>query len=171
MRGAVKRLGAPVRALGDAREARQTRRPPPYVPAPQEKARVRARLERMLLENVVPFWEPTTDREFGGYRFNHDPQGTWLGPGWKTTANQARIRRVLVPEKHVLAQAYGLCALAEHCRAVSDPRALALAQQVFVVTKMKDHRYGGDIEGFSRSWRPQSIFRRNVMAKAPVSSP
>jgi mannobiose 2-epimerase len=187
------------------------------VPAPQEKARVRALLERMLLENIVPFWERTTDREFGGYRFNHDPQGTWLGPGWKTAANQARMlcyyallnrsphrtpasleaarhgvdilagplwddrhggffwavdhtaRRVLAPEKHVLAQAYGLYALAEHCRSVSDPRALALAQRVFglIVTNMKDRRYGGYSEGFSRSWRPQSIFRRNAMAKGP----
>jgi mannobiose 2-epimerase len=217
LRGAIKRLGAPVRALTHAREAWQARRPPPYVPAPEERAHVRALLERMLLENIVPFWERTIDREFGGYRFNHDSQGAWIGPGWKTTANQARMlcyyallnrsphrtpasleaarhgvdilagplwhdrhggffwavdhttRKVLVPEKHVLAQAYGLYALSEHCRAVSDPRALGLAQQAFdvIVTKMKDRRYGGYLEGFSRSWRPQSVFRRNAMAKGP----
>jgi cellobiose epimerase len=51
----------------------------------------RERLERLLLENIVPFWdERIIDRQHGGYRLNHDIQGKWLGPADKALVTQAR---------------------------------------------------------------------------------
>jgi mannobiose 2-epimerase len=40
----------------------------------------RAVLERILTENILPFWYPhTIDDENGGYRINHDASGRWVG--------------------------------------------------------------------------------------------
>ncbi|GAB4246535.1 MAG: cellobiose 2-epimerase [Acidobacteriota bacterium] len=51
----------------------------------------RARLERILLENILPFWYPAVlDEVHGGYRLNHDLQGRWQGDGPKATVTQAR---------------------------------------------------------------------------------
>jgi mannobiose 2-epimerase len=48
-------------------------------------------LERVLSENVVPFWlDGIVDRERGGYRLNHDPSGRWLGPAPRRLITQAR---------------------------------------------------------------------------------
>lgn len=48
-------------------------------------------LERMLLENVVPFWYPECiDHQDGGYRLNHDIDGKYLGPGPKGIVTQSR---------------------------------------------------------------------------------
>ena len=50
-----------------------------------------ARLERILTENILPFWYPgCLDREDGGYRLNHDLQGRWQGPAPKALVTQAR---------------------------------------------------------------------------------
>lgn len=50
-----------------------------------------ARLERILLENILPFWYPEVlDRVHGGYRLNHDRDGKWRGDGPKATVTQAR---------------------------------------------------------------------------------
>lgn len=56
---------------------------------PPEKAR--AALEKLLLENIVPFWYPeVVDRTSGGYRLNHGADGRWLGPADKAIVTQAR---------------------------------------------------------------------------------
>jgi len=52
----------------------------------------RGRLQRILLENIVPFWYPQTiDAENGGYHLNHDGRGKWLGPAGKALVTQARM--------------------------------------------------------------------------------
>jgi mannose/cellobiose epimerase-like protein (N-acyl-D-glucosamine 2-epimerase family) len=51
----------------------------------------RTLLEKLLLENIVPFWYPAViDDEFGGYKLNHDAEGKWLGPADKALVTQAR---------------------------------------------------------------------------------
>jgi mannose/cellobiose epimerase-like protein (N-acyl-D-glucosamine 2-epimerase family) len=78
-------LGLPVRARGQE---------PPVAaatPASAELRASRALIERILTENIVPFWYPETlDRENGGYRLNHDAQGKWRGPANKFLVTQAR---------------------------------------------------------------------------------
>jgi mannose/cellobiose epimerase-like protein (N-acyl-D-glucosamine 2-epimerase family) len=55
------------------------------------RQQAKAQLERLLLENIVPFWYPgVLDREHGGYRLNHDDGGRWLGPADKAIVTQAR---------------------------------------------------------------------------------
>jgi len=54
-------------------------------------ARARATLEKLLLENIVPFWYPgVIDEEDGGYRLNHGADGRYLGPADKAIVTQAR---------------------------------------------------------------------------------
>ena len=51
----------------------------------------REELEKMLLENIIPFWYPRVlDFENGGYCLNHDMKGKWLGPINKEVVSQAR---------------------------------------------------------------------------------
>ncbi|NKB69387.1 MAG: N-acylglucosamine 2-epimerase [Candidatus Latescibacteria bacterium] len=58
---------------------------------PVELAGIEERLERLLLENILPFWYPQMlDREYGGYRLNHDAAGHWQGPADKALVTQAR---------------------------------------------------------------------------------
>jgi mannose/cellobiose epimerase-like protein (N-acyl-D-glucosamine 2-epimerase family) len=64
-------------------------------PASAERIYTRAQaqtlLEKLLLENIVPFWYPgVIDEEHGGYRLNHDAEGKWLGPADKVLVTQAR---------------------------------------------------------------------------------
>lgn len=48
-------------------------------------------LERVLLENILPFWnQRVVDTRDGGYRLNHDGRGDWLGPAPKRLITQAR---------------------------------------------------------------------------------
>ncbi len=60
--------------------------------APREAlVRMRASLERILTENIVPFWYPQSiDRVDGGYRLNHDVAGHWRGAAPKSVVAQAR---------------------------------------------------------------------------------
>ena len=52
---------------------------------------VQARLEKLLLENILPFWYPQTlDQDLGGYALNHDVEGKWGGPAPKALVTQAR---------------------------------------------------------------------------------
>lgn len=46
--------------------------------------------QRILVTNVVPFWERSVDRQQGGYRLNHDANGQWRGPADKYLVTQAR---------------------------------------------------------------------------------
>jgi len=48
-------------------------------------------LERILTQNIIQFWYPEVlDREYGGYRFNHDIEGVWGGHINKNLIPQAR---------------------------------------------------------------------------------
>jgi mannobiose 2-epimerase len=49
-------------------------------------------LERMLNEDIVPFWHPAMiDREFGGFKLNHGMDGAWKGEAPKGIVSQARM--------------------------------------------------------------------------------
>ncbi len=49
------------------------------------------RLERILFENILPFWYPRVlDLKHGGYHLNHGPDGTSLGPARKSLVGTAR---------------------------------------------------------------------------------
>ena len=48
-------------------------------------------LERILTENIIPFWYPEViDEQDGGYRLNHDLEGRYRGPANKYLVTQAR---------------------------------------------------------------------------------
>jgi mannobiose 2-epimerase len=48
-------------------------------------------LEKILNENIIPFWYPEViDEKNGGYRLNHDINGKWLGDSDKYLVTQAR---------------------------------------------------------------------------------
>jgi mannobiose 2-epimerase len=48
-------------------------------------------LERVLTQNIIPFWYPgVIDHNDGGYRLNHDLEGRWRGPANKCLVTQAR---------------------------------------------------------------------------------
>ncbi|MGQ9916994.1 MAG: AGE family epimerase/isomerase [Bryobacteraceae bacterium] len=58
----------------------------------QAPAEAAARLERMLMDNILKFWHPQTlDLEHGGYRLNHDERGAWKGEAPKALVTQARM--------------------------------------------------------------------------------
>jgi len=60
-------------------------------PNKEELQKIKQSLERILTDNIIPFWYPQTiDRENGGYRLNHDTQGKWQGPSNKFIVSQAR---------------------------------------------------------------------------------
>ncbi len=49
-------------------------------------------LERILIENILPFWYPEAiDRECGGYRLNHDLMGRWKGRAERHIVSQSRM--------------------------------------------------------------------------------
>ncbi|HEV2038007.1 MAG TPA: AGE family epimerase/isomerase [Candidatus Eremiobacteraceae bacterium] len=50
----------------------------------------RTLLERLLLLNQLPFWEPVLDTRDGGYHLNHDGRGRWRGSAHKFLVAQAR---------------------------------------------------------------------------------
>jgi len=61
-------------------------------PSRQEVQQPKETLERILNQNIVPFWYPQVmDRENGGYRLNHDVEGKYLGPSKKALVTQARM--------------------------------------------------------------------------------
>src|SRR5512142_1795356 len=60
---------------------------------PDDQALVLARrsLERILTQNIVPFWYPAViDYQDGGYRLNRDLTGRWRGSVNKSLVAQAR---------------------------------------------------------------------------------
>ena len=64
---------------------------PPGWPDDETFIRSRKTLERILTENILPFWYPETiDHEHGGYRLNHDTDGRWRGRADKALVTQAR---------------------------------------------------------------------------------
>lgn len=77
---------------------------------------VPACLEKLLLENILPFWHPgSIDSEHGGYRLNHGVRGKWKGPSDKYLVTQARAlwffsRLLQTPygrQEHIEAAAHG----------------------------------------------------------------
>jgi len=55
-------------------------------------AEAAARMERMLMDNILKFWHPhALDTEHGGYRLNHDERGVWKGDAPKAVVTQARM--------------------------------------------------------------------------------
>jgi cellobiose epimerase len=73
-------------------------------------------LERILTENIIPFWYPEViDDQDGGYRLNHDLEGRYQGRANKCLVTQARtvwffsrlgISRYAAPE-HIAAARHG----------------------------------------------------------------
>lgn len=69
----------------------QPNRPVPYQPTRQNLLQCKDTLERILTENIIPFWYPKViDFEDRGYRLNHDLKGNWRGPANKHLVTQAR---------------------------------------------------------------------------------
>ena len=75
-----------------------------------------ATLRAILYEHILPFWFPQgIDREYGGYRFNHDSESRYLGDGDKYLVMQARItwffsrlyRLKLGDQRHLQAARHG----------------------------------------------------------------
>ena len=89
--------------------------------APGERADIRGRLERILQENIVPFWARVADYEHGGYRHNHDGAGNDLGPAPKRAIAGARTawffaameRSPYGEAEHERLAAHGLASLRE----------------------------------------------------------
>lgn len=64
----------------------------PALPTKAELAAYRAKCRKVLLENILPFWHPSTlDKERGGFHLNHDPQGQFQGPGVRMIVTQSRM--------------------------------------------------------------------------------
>lgn len=80
-------------SLPAAEPAAGTPRPAAAGPRPEKEdfLRARASLEKLLTENLLPFWYPRTiDKDQGGFRLNHDVEGKYLGPAEKAIVTQAR---------------------------------------------------------------------------------
>jgi cellobiose epimerase len=61
------------------------------LPDQQNLSQIKSNLEKILNENIIPFWYPQViDLENGGYKLNHDIDGKWLGPSDKYLVTQAR---------------------------------------------------------------------------------
>ena len=62
----------------------------PLPPGPRDDAEIRAALEQLLLETIIPAWLPVIDREHGGYQLNQDGRGKSRGPGPRRLVTQSR---------------------------------------------------------------------------------
>src|SRR2546427_11724636 len=81
VRRRARQLGTSTRAFMATRLTPLLPKHVPPAPTAQDWANARLQLERILTENIVPFWYPRAmDLEYGGYRLNHDIPGAWLGP-------------------------------------------------------------------------------------------
>lgn len=75
----------------------------------------RATVERILTQNILPFWYPEVLDTEGGYRLNHDIEGKWRGYSEKALVTQARtvwffsrlVRAGYGNEDHLQAAAHG----------------------------------------------------------------
>jgi cellobiose epimerase len=62
-----------------------------YQPSREDLLEIKETLERILNNNIIPFWHPQViDLIEGGYRLNHDFQGNWKGRSNKYLVSQAR---------------------------------------------------------------------------------
>lgn len=89
-----------------------------------------ARLQRLLVETVLPFWSDGVRDGSGGYRLNHDRDSAWRGPAPKALVTQART----------------LWFFSRLCRSpYGTPEHAALAKHgyAFLTARMWDDRFGG----------------------------
>lgn len=94
-------------------------------------ADARAAIERILTQNIVPFWfARLRDPEGRGYRLNHDERGTWRGPAPKRLVKQARVL-------------WFLARLKQSGRAPADCDDLAAEGFAFLKERMWDAAHGG----------------------------
>lgn len=63
----------------------------PLLPTRAELDQYIQRLEKVLFENILPFWYPQTMDPAGGYLLNHDFDGRPKGPGVRAIVTQARM--------------------------------------------------------------------------------
>src|SRR2546427_4804781 len=90
VRRRARQLGTSTRAFMATRLTPLLPKHVPPAPTAQDWANARLQLERILTENIVPFWYPRAmDLEYGGYRLNHDIRGEWLGAANKGLIAQA----------------------------------------------------------------------------------
>ena len=105
---------------------------PPINPTAQ-KALEESRdlLQKILLENIIPFWYPNTlDTADGGYQLNHDITGKYRGRTNKSLVTQARM-------------VWFFSRLAQSRFGVKDHLAAARHGYQFLVDKMRDAQFGG----------------------------
>ena len=63
----------------------------PLLPTRGELGLYLQRMEKVLYENIVPFWYPNTIDPAGGYLLNHDGEGKSKGPGVRAIVTQAQM--------------------------------------------------------------------------------
>jgi len=89
------------------------------------------RLERLLLENLIPFWYPAVlDRRVGGYRMGHGRDGRWRDPPHRHVVGQAETAWFFA---RLAASPYGTAEHLDAARHGID----------FLAGKMWDHDHGG----------------------------
>jgi mannose/cellobiose epimerase-like protein (N-acyl-D-glucosamine 2-epimerase family) len=91
----------------------------------------KATLERILIENIIPFWRrDVIDLKDGGYRLNHDIWGKWKGKAKKSLVTQARTLWFF---SRLASTRYG------------SPENLGAASHgyLFLRNRMWDKKYGG----------------------------
>jgi len=125
------------RLLRFARRRLERLRPPPRETGPAREPlrravlESRALLERILMENIVPFWYPRClDEELGGYRLHHDWRGTFKGPANKRTVNHARTL-------------WFFARLARSGRRTEEALSAARHGYAFLSSRLWDQRNGG----------------------------
>ena len=138
LRRRARALGRSVRAsvatagrrlsVGRAIRGAPGRLPPGGVELPVSTRRTD--LETLLTEHMVPFWYPRVIDPAGGYRLNHGPDGTWLGPGPKNSIAQAR-------------QAWFFARLARSPYGNEDHLEAARHGMTFIWDRQRDHIHGG----------------------------
>ncbi|MGE5927104.1 MAG: AGE family epimerase/isomerase [Gemmatimonadota bacterium] len=117
---------------------RRLRPPRNHLPPPPAASELHAKLlateavlERILFQNLLPFWHPRVlDLEHGGYHLNHGEDGASLGPARKALVSNART----------------LWFFARMARAGHQPQAMLEAARHgydFLVTSFLDDRHGG----------------------------
>jgi mannobiose 2-epimerase len=119
-----KRIGAPSIRLPSAP-------PDPAGPDPSGLAGAIPILDRILVDNVMPFWlREAPDPHAGGFRLNHDVAGRWRGAAPKGLVSQARTLWFFARLMR---------------RAEPEPAVASLAAQglKFLAERMWDPRYGG----------------------------
>lgn len=93
-----------------------------FLPSSEECARLKGRLEDILVRNIIPFWYPRSlDSKNGGFLLNHERSGKWLGSADKTLISQSRMawffarlsRSPYAEDGHLDAARHGLKFLAE----------------------------------------------------------